>query len=300
MNKIALHNTGPFVSRMIGGMWRLADAYGDAGFSTEKLIETYLECGVTSFDNADIYGGYTCEGYFGKAVKALGIEREMIEVVTKCGIKLVHEHRPTHRIKSYDTSRQHIISSAERSLRAMQMDYIDLLLIHRPDPLMVPQEVAKAFDALKSSGKVKHFGVSNFSNVQFDLLQAFLDFPLVTNQIELSPFCLSPITNGALDHCMLSGIKPMAWSPFGGGRLFQQDLPLVQRLQKLLREEPFEGLSLDQLVLAWLMKHPAGVLPVLGTTKAARVQRATQAVDIEISQEDWFRVYAAVSGHDVP
>ena len=211
VSRIQLSPDGPSFSRFVMGYWRLMDW----GLSTNALvdfIQAGIELGITTVDHADIYGSYRVEARFGEALARAPDVREQIEIVTKCGIALVDPERPHHCIKHYDTSAAHIQASVERSLRNLHTDYVDLLLIHRPDPLMDADQVAEAFVTLQAAGKVRHFGVSNFSPRQLELLQSRLPFPLVTNQLELSPYNLAPLWNGALDQCQQRRIAPMAWS----------------------------------------------------------------------------------------
>ena len=198
VSRIEMAKGGPFLSRMALGLWRLAD-WGLDDVQLLDLIHASLELGITTFDHADIYGDYACEQLFGRALLREPSLREGMQLVTKCGIKLVSARRPEHGIKHYDTSRAHIIASAENSLRMLNTDHIDLLLIHRPDPLMDAGEIATAFTALREAGKVLHFGVSNFTPSQFELLASRLDFTLVTNQVELSPMNMEVLHDGTID-----------------------------------------------------------------------------------------------------
>lgn len=298
--QIALSPQGPRVSRIVHGLWRLAE-WDLSRKETAALITGCLERGITTFDHADIYGDYTCEGRFGEALQEAGIDRAGMQLVTKCGIKLVSKNRPGHRLKCYDTSRTHIIASVEASLRSLRTDYIDLLLIHRPSPLIDPQEVNEAFVALKESGKVRHFGVSNFLPGQFDLLASKLDVPLVTNQIEYSVMNPGAHDDGTIDQCQKLGIRPMAWSPLGGGRLFRHDTAQVQGLRETLAGigRALGGASIDQVAIAWILKHPAQFVPVLGTGNMARIGSAIAALDIQLSTEQWFEIRRAATGQDV-
>jgi predicted oxidoreductase len=292
---------GPRLSRLALGLWRL-DSWdlGDAGLL--DLILASLDLGITTFDHADIYGGYTCEGLFGHALDLNPSLRQKMQIVTKCGIKLVSDSRPGHALKHYDTGRDHILASVENSLKELQTDYIDLLLIHRPDPLMDACEVAGAFTALKQAGKVLHFGVSNFTPWQFDLLASRLDFPLVTNQVELSPLEMDVLHDGTIDQCQRLGISPMAWSPLAGGRLFHSDGERAVRVRRALEAvgEQLGGAPIDQVALAWILAHPARIVPVLGTGKVDRVRSAAQAVNHHLSREQWFAIWKASAGKDVP
>jgi len=296
-----LSGQGPAVSRIVHGLWRLAgwglDRKGICG-----LIQGCVAQGITTFDHADIYGEYTCEELFGPALAECGVDRSAIQLVTKCGIKLVSEKRPANRIHSYDTSRTHIVASVENSLRALRTDYIDLLLIHRPNPLIDPREVNEAFCSLRESGKVRHFGVSNFLPSQFESLAANLDVPLATNQIEYSVMNLAAHGDGSIDLCQKLGIRPMAWSPFGGGKLFSGDSQQIRRLHETLARIGREvgGASMDQVALAWVLKHPVGFVPVLGTGSLDRIRSAVASLDIDLSAEQWFEIRLASTGQDVP
>ncbi|MGM0508747.1 MAG: aldo/keto reductase, partial [Fusobacteriota bacterium] len=223
------------------------------------------------------------------------------EIVTKCGIMLQSKNRPQNKVHYYDTSKEHIIKSANRSLKNMKIDYIDLLLIHRPDPLMKPQEVASAFNQLKKEGKVKNFGVSNFLPHQFDMLQKFLDVPLITNQVEISVTELKQFENGTMEHCISNDISPMAWSPVGGGDIFRSNSERVNRLKKVLHEvannHGIDGI--DMIMYAWLLKHPASIMPVIGTGKENRINAAIESTKIELTKQEWFKIYEASRGREV-
>jgi predicted oxidoreductase len=290
----------PGVSRIVHGLWRLA-AWNQSKAEVRKLVEFCLAHGITTFDHADIYGDYTCEHLFGEALAEGGFDRSGIQLVTKCGIKLVSKNRPNHAVKSYDTSRDHIVASVERSLKNLRTDYIDLLLIHRPDPLMDPGQINEAFSRLKDAGKVRHFGVSNFTVSQFELLAAKLDVPVVTNQIEYSVIHLDPHDDGTLDCCQRLDVRPMAWSPLGGGRLFHEESKQAERLRESLNRIGHRlGASIDQVALAWLLKHPAQIVPVLGTGNISRLRKAVAALDVALSREQWFEIWCASAGRDVP
>jgi len=298
--RIPLSKHGPDVSRIVHGLWRLAE-WGKNEREIVDLIRFCLEHGITTFDHADIYGDYTCEDRFGAALAASGVDRTMIQLVTKCGIKLVSARRPAHRIKSYDTSCSHIVASVENSLRRLRTDYLDLLLIHRPDPLLDPREVNEAFVRLRQAGKVHSFGVSNFLPAQFELLAARLDVPLVTNQIEYSVLNLQAHDDGSLDLCQRREICPMAWSPLGGGRLFCEDSERATRLRETLAKVGREvgGASIDQVAIAWILRHPARFVPVLGSGNPERIHRAVKAFDLELSAEQWFEIRRDSLGRDV-
>ncbi|HNY79573.1 MAG: aldo/keto reductase [Sedimentisphaerales bacterium] len=299
--RIELRREGPRCSRIVHGLWRLAD-WGRSEAEIRELLAGCLELGITTFDHADIYGDYTCESLFGRALAASGIERSQIQLVTKCGIKLVSRNRPAHAGKCYDTTAAHIVASAENSLRSLRVDYLDLLLIHRPNPLTDPREVNDAFMALKDSGKVLHFGVSNFLPSQFEMLASKLDVPLVTNQIEYSVMHLDPHADGSLDLCQRLDLRPMAWSPMGGGRLFHEESEQADRLRDVLGRigRRAGGASMDQVALAWVLMHPAQFVPVLGTGRLSRIRKAVEALGLLLSREQWFEIWCASTGRDVP
>lgn len=301
ISRVQLHADGPEVSRIVPGMMRLHEWDMD-DHSLVGWINECLEMGVTTFDHADIYGGYTNEERFGKALKLDPSLREQIEIVTKCGIMLVSDNRPNNDIKHYDTSEAHIIASAEHSLKMFDTDYLDVLLLHRPDPLMDGDAIASAFSKLRQAGKVKHFGVSNFTPSQWTMLQAYLDFPLVTNQIECSVRHMQPLQDGTLDQCQAQRIAPMAWSPLGGGRIFaptnEREAYLQQTLQKVGDE--LGQAALDQVAIAWLLKHPATLVPVLGTGRIERIRSAVAAARLAMTRQQWFRIWQASAGHEVP
>jgi predicted oxidoreductase len=296
-----LSPVGPEVSRLALGLWRLA------GWDLEDtvlldLIHAALDLGISTFDHADIYGSYRCEELFGRALALEPGLRPRMQIVTKCGIKLVSERRPAHRIHHYDTGKAHILASVDNSLRALGTDYVNLLLIHRPDPLMNADEVAEAFHELRSSGQVLHFGVSNFLPWQFDLLASRLDFPLVTNQLEISVLHMEALHDGTVDQCQRLGISPMAWSPLGGGRLFSSDDERAVRVREALCAvgDELGGASLDQVALAWLLRHPSRIVPVLGTGSVEHLRRSAAAAALSLNREQWFSIWTASAGHEVP
>jgi predicted oxidoreductase len=288
-------------SRFVHGLWRLSD-WQQSKEETLKLIEDVLETGITTFDHADIYGSYTCEELFGNALSLKPSIREKMEIVTKCGIVLPSENRPQHKTHHYNTSKEHIMKSVENSLNSLRTDYIDVLLIHRPDPFMDPEQTADAFSQLHKEGKVRYFGVSNFKNHQFSMLQSYLDFPLVTNQIELSPYELENIEDGTLNHVLQNRIPPMAWSPLAGGRIFASEDDKAVRLRSTLEKikEETNAAGIDQVIFAWLLNHPARVLPIIGSGKIERIKKAVASLDIKLDHDQWFEILQSSMGHDVP
>lgn len=301
VSQINLSQDGPKFSRLALGLWRLADGRKPTR-QTARLIESAVELGITTFDHADIYGEYACEALFGKAIAQTSLQRSQYQLVSKCGIQLVSGNRPANFIKHYDTSRHHILASVDNSLANLKTDYLDLLLIHRPDPLMDPDEVAGAFSTLRQSGKVLHFGVSNFTVADFELLSSRLDFPLATNQIEFSVMNMEGLYDGTVGLCQKLNICPMAWSPLAGGRLFNERSKQAVRLRKTLTEMAREmgSTAMDQLAIAWILAHPADFIVVLGTGKMDRIRKAAEAEDIALSRQRWFAIWRASAGRDVP
>lgn len=297
MQRITLTEDLSF-SRIVHGMWRLAE-WDMSPQERLAFIESCIELGITTFDHADIYGGYTCEGLFGEALRLKPELRDQIEIVTKTGIKLTGDFNPGQTINHYDTTKTHIINQAERSLSELGIDHIDTLLIHRPDPLMNPDEVAEAFIALHESGKVRTFGVSNHLPSQQRLLQSRLPFKLVTNQLELSPMQLKHFEDGSVDLCHEERMPLMAWSPLAGGRLFSDDTyaPLRDKLNTIAERHGANGI--DVIVYAWLMAHPAQIMPIIGSGKIDRVKRGVDALNIELTREEWFEILKAARGRDV-
>ncbi|MEK5138989.1 aldo/keto reductase [Priestia sp. FSL W8-0001] len=287
-------------SRIIHGLWRLAD-WNLSTNDTQTLIEQCLDRGITTFDHADIYGNYSCEKLFGQALAQKPSLRESMQLVTKCGIKLTSDKYPERKINFYDTSKEHIINSANQSLKNLNTDYVDVLLLHRPDPFMDPQEVADAFIQLKEEGKVRYFGVSNFKRSQFDLLQSFLPFSLITNQIEVSPTYLNHFEEGTIEQCQQHKIAPMAWSPLGGGSIFTAEDERSIRVRNKLTEigEEIGAKSLDQIVYAWLLAHPATIMPIVGSGKMNRIDVAIQALDLKVNRMQWFQILEASKGRPV-
>lgn len=289
------------LSRIVHGHWRL----GDWQLTSQALLQLTEECielGITSFDHADIYGNHTCEALFGEALKLKSSLRSEIQIISKCGIKLNTDKFPERRIKIYDYSYDHIMMSAENSLKNLGTDYLDILLLHRPAPFFEPAEAAKAFSELLSSGKVKHFGVSNFNVLQFEMLQKYCDMDLVTNQVEISPYCLEHFENGNMDFFLKEDIQPMIWSPLAGGRIFQSNDSRSDQLRSVLIEiaKELEVPSIDIIAYAWLLKHPVKGLPIIGSGKIERIKKAVEALNVQMSLEQWYQIYIAAQGEDLP
>lgn len=298
--RLHLHKDGPEFSRLAAGFWRL----NEWEMSTSKLIgfiETCLEEGITTMDHADIYGSYQNERIFGKALKERPDLREKIELVSKCGICLPVKNRPEHKIQHYNTTAEHIRKSVENSLKELHTDSLDLILIHRPDPLMDAMEMADIFMQLREEGKIKHVGVSNFTTSQFQLFQSKLDVPLVTNQLECSLLHLDAIYDDTFAQCQEFEISPMLWSPFAGGDLFTSDNKRAKRVRKEAKKLCGKyDVELDQLALAWCLRLPSHPLAVLGTGKKARIRKAAHALNVRLERQDWFRLLEASQGEPVP
>jgi predicted oxidoreductase len=295
--RIVLREGALELSRVVAGMWRMAQ-WGMAVEERIGFIERCLEMGVTTFDHADIYGGYGVEALFGDALRAQPSLRDRMELVSKCGIKLVSPQRPQHSIQHYDTSAAHIIASAEESLRQLHTDHLDLLLIHRPDPLMDFDEIAGAFTRLREAGKVKHFGVSNFTRHQFECLNRRI--ALVTNQVEFSPLHLQPVFDETFDGLQDLGIAPMAWSPLGGGRLFSGTEANTEALRLVIKEVADElNQPFASVVFAWIMAMPCRPLPITGTSRIEAVAVAVAGTQFTLTRPQWFKILRAARAHEV-
>ena len=274
------------------GIWQ-------ANFTTQQMadmIHRCLEMGITTFDHADIYGGYTTEAEFGLAFAESGIKRENIQLISKCGIQHTLGSR-TNKVKHYDYSKEYIIWSAENSLRFLHTDYLDLLLLHRPSPLMQADEVAEAAEKLKKEGQILQLGLSNFTNTQTDLIRSRTG--IYCNQIEFSATHFEPMLDGSLDYMQTHKIKPLAWSPMGC--VFKKDNEQAARLKQLLTglEEKYNATA-DVILLAWIMRHPAGIIPVTGSTNADRLKNQMTATQLNLELEDWFAIWTESMGNKVP
>lgn len=292
------------MSEFIAGFWRMHTW----DMSTQQrlhLLETYLDLGITTMDHADIYGQSLCESLFGEALALRPSLREQMQIVSKCGIKPAFDSAPERYVNHYDTGQAHILASVDASLNRLTTDRLDLLLIHRPDPLMRADEVAATFEQLKQAGKVLNFGVSNFTPAQFDLLQSSLhrfDIPLVTNQVEISPMNMTSLSDGTLDHCQQHKIPPMAWSCLGGGNIFSSDDESSQRLRlqlaKIADEHGTQDIS--QIIYAWILALPSQPKPIIGSGQAHRIAAAQASRRIKLDKQQWFSIWQASMGHSVP
>ncbi len=291
---------GLSLSRIVYGMWRLGDDADTSPAHVQAKVEACLAQGITTMDQADIYGDYGAEAILGAAFRAAPGLRDRVELVTKCDIVAPAGRYADRRVKYYDISPEHIRASVAHSLRDLATDRIDLLLIHRPDPMMDAAATGACLDALVESGKVRAVGVSNFRPWDFKLLQAAMSARLVTNQIELSLLHRTPFTDGDMAHLQRLSVPPMAWSPLGGGRLFGDD-PAAQRLAPVLARMGAEwGVGPDAVAVAWLLAHPARIIPVMGTNALARIARLADALKPRLSRQDWFELWTAAAGAEVP
>lgn len=285
------------LSPIVAGMWRLREWKLDAA-ALARWVEQAVDLGITSFDHADIYGAYGVETAFGDALATAAGLRDRLQIVTKCGIKAVSPARPAHTIKCYDSSHAHVRASVESSLGALRTDRIDLLLIHRPDWLMDPDELAETFRELQRAGKVLNFGVSNHSVSQFAMLHR--RFPLVTNQIEFSPLQMAALGDGTLDQATDLGLPPMAWSPLAGGKLLRGDDERALRVRGVLEDlGRARGVSAATMAYAWLRRHPSQPLPITGSGRIEALREAVAALQVRMTSEEWYRVWQASAGRDV-
>jgi predicted oxidoreductase len=263
----------------------------------EHTIQVCIENKITTFDHADIYGSYTTEADFGKAFHASKIDREKLQLITKCGIQMIAEKRPENKIKHYEYSKEYIVWSVEESLKKLKTDYVDVFLLHRPSPLMQADEIAEAVEKLKSEGKIIDFGLSNFTSSQTELIRSKTEVSY--NQVQFSATHFEPMVDGSLDYMQTHKIRPLSWNPLG--TVFREDTKKTRRLKKLLSAlvEKYH-LGSDTLLLSWILKHPAKVIPIAGTVNIARIQSLMKAVELEMDKEDWFAIWTESMGDDVP
>ena len=284
-------------SRLIYGMWRLADDSDTSVKHVDAKINAALDQGITTFDQADIYGGYTAEAVMGAAMRANPSLRQRMEIVSKCDIVIDAGRHSGARVKHYNTTAAHINASVDASLAEMGIDEIDVLLVHRPDPFMDHHETGAALDALVDAGKVRAAGVSNFRPWDWNLLQSAMRHPLVTNQIELSLKHIAPFTNGDLAFHQQRGHVVMAWSPLGGGDLMTASNELTHRLDSIAKRS---GVDRAAVATAFLLAHPAKITPVLGTNNLDRISSISAAETVQLDRQDWFSLYEAALGSEVP
>lgn len=292
-------------SRLAYGCMRIAGDGSRGGQDAGKrAIHAAVDAGYTVFDHADIYGDGMCESLFGEVLRESPSLRDAILIIDKCGIRFAGSGSPDSPAR-YDSSPSHIVSSVEASLQRLGAEQIDVLLLHRPDYLMQPDEVAGVFDALHASGKVAHFGVSNFSPSQVELLQSATDFPFLINQVEMNVHNIERLSDGTLEQCQRLGMTPMAWCPVAGiaypawGNTFTTADDV--RIRKEIETQATKyGCSDTGIALAWLLRHPAAILPIIGSTTAHRIVEATESLAIDYSREDWYALFEARNGVRVP
>jgi len=263
----------------------------------EHMIQVSIENKITTFDHADIYGSYTTESDFGKAFHASKITRDKLQLITKCGIQMIADKRPGNIIKHYDYSKDYIIKSVEGSLKNLKTDYIDVFLLHRPSPLMQADEIAEAVEKLKGEGKIIDFGLSNFTSSQTELIRQRTEVSY--NQVQFSATHYEPMLDGSLDYMQTHEIRPLSWNPLG--TVFREDTKQTRRLKKLFSNllEKYH-LGADTLLLSWILKHPAKIIPIAGTVNVARIQSLSKAIEFEMDTEDWFAIWTESMGNDVP
>lgn len=301
VNKVLMAPDGPEFSQLIQGYWRLGSWDMDAQ-ARLTFLKQHIEMGISTVDHAAIYDAGHCETLFGEALQLDPAIRDQIEIVSKFGINGIATSATEKRVSHYDSSKAGILASTENSLRRLGVEQLDALLVHRPDFLMDADQVAEAFNELKQSGKVKHFGVSNFTTSQFDLLQSRLDVPLITNQVEFNPINFDIVADGTLDQLQQHRVRPMAWSCLAGGAIFSAQTQQAKRLRTTLSElgEELGADSIDQVIYAWILKHPSNPVALLGTSNIKRVKAAAQALTLKMNAEQWYRVWVASKGVNVP
>lgn len=300
MNRIKLYQDFT-LSRTIHGQMRMQE-WDMSRNELLHFIEQLIEMGITSFDHADIYGNYSCEKLMGDILSHRKGLRNKIEIITKCGIKMISDKFPGREVKFYDYSYDHLVTSVNNSLKNLRTDHIDLLLLHRPAPFFNPEEVARAFREFKKDGKVLHFGVSNFTPGQFEMLNSYTDEKLVTNQVEISPACLEHFENGNIDFFIKEKIIPMAWSPISGGMLLNPREEKSSRVLRALHEvaDELNVSPVDKVIYAWLLVHPVSMMLVVGTGKIERIKYAVEALDLGMSLEQWYKIFIAARGKELP
>ncbi len=292
-----MQKSHPVFSPLIQGYWRMAE-WGMTTQQQHTFLKQHVEMGITTVDHAPVYGpDSACERMFGEVLALDSRMRDQIEIVSKCGIYRGEGKTVNH----YNSSKAAIIASVDESLSRINTDHLDVLLLHRPDLLMDADDAAEAFAELSAAGKVKHFGVSNFTPTQFELLQSRLDQPLVTNQVEINPVNLQVTEDGTLDQLQRMRVSPMAWSCLAGGRIFTENSEQMTRLRETLAQvmEEIGASSIDQVIFAWVMRLPAKPVPIIGSGNIERVHAAAGALDLSLTHEQWYRIWVASKGHGV-
>ncbi|MBO8161047.1 MAG: aldo/keto reductase [Thermosipho sp. (in: Bacteria)] len=288
------------ISRVIHGVMRIKD-WKYTVDELLRLVNKLIDLGVTTFDLADIYGGYEAQEIFGRIFEKDPKLRDKIQIISKVGIRLLSKKYPEIYVKHYNTTKEHIISSVEKTLKDLRTDHIDVLLIHRPDPLMDPDVISEAFEYLKEKGMVVNFGVSNFMSHHMSLFKSKVREPILYNQIEISLLHVETLFDGTLDYCLENEIIPMAWSPVSGGRIFVEktgrNKEILSALKKVAENH---NTTPEHIIYAWLYKHPSKIHPVVGSGKFERIKCAVEALDIDLDLQEWFYILKAARGYDVP
>ena len=300
-SKVQMCPNGPEFSRFVQGYWRL-NSWDMNPQQRLSFLKQHIELGVSTVDHAHVYGPPSCEELFGEALKLNSSVRQEIQIVSKCGINLNNNAVQPKQVSHYSSDRKNIIKSVETSLRRLRTDYLDALLLHRPDFLMNVDEIAAVFSELKESGKVKFFGVSNFSASQFLLLDSRLDSSLITNQVEINPINFDVISDGTLDLLQQNKVSPMAWSCLAGGEIFHQQSEQIIRLRKTLLDIQNEigASSIEQVIFAWIAKLPSNPVMIIGSGKVERVIGAIESENYTLTREQWYRIWVASKGFNVP
>ena len=301
MKRIKLAAHGPEFSRLVYGTWRLLDQ-GSTPQEINRRLHACLELGMTTIDTAEIYGLYEVEQQLGAALALSPGLRDQLEIVTKAGIYVPCPRHPERRTAHYNATGPRLRSSLHKSLRLLGTDHVELFLVHRPDWLTRADDTAAGLNDLLRTGEIRAAGASNYSAAQFDLLNAQMEQPLVTNQIEFHLLNMEPMTDGTLHQCEKLGVLPMAWSPLAGGRLFDPDNPAAQRLSAAAQNmsSRYNAATLEQLAYAWILAHPSQPLPIVGTNKLERLQAAVEADAIVMEREDWYALWEAAQGRRIP
>ena len=285
-------------SRVLLGFWRWKE-WGLGANQLDALVKNAMDEGITTFDHANIYDKGNPETAFGEFLSKNPSLRDQVQIVTKCTIVYPSE---TVKVKYYDSTYEHIVTEVEQSLRRLHIENSDLHLLHRPDPLMDPSEVARAFSDLQKAGKVRHFGVSNYTPEYFDMLSSYLETPLVTNQIEVSVLQHENFDNHAIANAMMHRIHPIVWSPLAGGRIFSGESPDENRVRTALEDirKQIGADTIDEVAFAWLYTHPSGMMPITGSCEMEYVRRPISALQYRLSNEQWFTIWSACTGRRVP
>lgn len=300
--RIRLAPNGPEFSRLVYGTWRILEDPAPTAQELNRRINFCVELGMTTLDTAEIYGIYEVEEALGKAIALSPGLRDKLEIVTKAGIYIPCKYHPERHTAHYNATGARMVKSLEKSLRFLQTDHVELQLVHRPDWLTSADDTASGLNQLLRDGKIRHAGVSNYNVHQFDLLNSRMDAPLVTNQVEFHLLQMDPICDGTLHQCEKLGLAPMAWSPMAQGRLFDPKNEAAQRIKVAADKmaSRYNGATVEQLAYAWILAHPSKPLPIVGTNKIERIQTAAAAVDIKLEREDWYAMWEAAQGRQIP